>query len=312
MSVDISVDTGISDKPARLPMPSRIVSRCMLITFLFLFIHPSYAQPFLWQASGKHTFYLFGTIHLPDPRLASITRDVLAKVKESTAFYGELDLSEQNLLQIRQSMWLPGDETIYDRVPADIQLKVGEYLVSVNPEINLDFFSNQKVWVLAVTLTLLQQQLRYPQLYPMDVTLFNEAISLGKRVGGLETVEDQTSAFDALSNDQQVQLLEDTVDYLIEQDDEFISDSVQEYIDGDLDGLMEHLVAYMQNDDLYDDLLSRLIHQRNVQMAESITTLVSQNPDDHFFFAVGAGHFWGYGSIIELLEEQGYTIESVE
>ena len=90
------------------------------------------------------------------------------------------------------------------------------------------------------------------------------------------------------------------------------SEWAEYYAAGDLDGLMEHLVAYMQNDDLYDDLLSRLIHQRNVQMAESITTLVSQNPGDHFFFAVGAGHFWGDGSIIELLEEQGYTIESVE
>ena len=286
--------------------------KCVLLLLLSISFQSSHAQSFLWQASGKQTFYLFGTIHLPDPRLTTISDDVLARVQESTAFYGELDLSRKNLLQIRQSMWLPGDETIYDKVPADIQLKVNEYLVSVNPQINLDYFSNQKVWVLAVTLTLLQQQLRYPQLYPLDVMLFNEAVSLGKNVGGLEAIEDQTGIFDALSNDQQVQLLEDTAEFLIEQDDEFISQSVQEYIDGDLDGLMKHLMAYMQGDELYDNLLFQLINQRNMQMAERIISLTSQNPDEQYFFAVGVGHFWGDDSIIKLLEQQGYTIESVE
>ena len=312
MSVDISVKAEISDHPVRLHTSSCGLLKYVLIIFLLFFSYTTHAQPFLWQATGKHTFYLFGTIHLPDPRLALITNHVLTKVEESTAFYGELDLSKENLLYIRQSMWLPDDETIYDRVPADIQLKVSEYLASVNPEINLDFFSNQKVWVLAVTLTLLQQQLRYPQLYPVDVILFNEAVLLGKKVGGLESIEDQTRAFDALSNDQQVQLLEDTADFLIEQDDEFVDQSIQEYMDGDLNGLMKHLVAYMQDDDLYEDLLFNLINQRNTQMAENIMNLVSQNPDDQFFFAVGVGHFWGENSIIKLLEAQGYIIESVE
>lgn len=312
MSFDITVTRAVSGNSVTVHGFSRMLLKCVLLLLLSISFQSSHAQSFLWQASGKQTFYLFGTIHLPDPRLTTISDDVLARVQESTAFYGELDLSRKNLLQIRQSMWLPGDETIYDKVPADIQLKVNEYLVSVNPQINLDYFSNQKVWVLAVTLTLLQQQLRYPQLYPLDVMLFNEAVSLGKNVGGLEAIEDQTGIFDALSNDQQVQLLEDTAEFLIEQDDEFISQSVQEYIDGDLDGLMKHLMAYMQGDELYDNLLFQLINQRNMQMAERIISLTSQNPDEQYFFAVGVGHFWGDDSIIKLLEQQGYTIESVE
>ena len=166
--------------------------------------------------------------------------------------------------------------------------------------------------MLAVTLTLLEQQLRYPQLYPIDLILFNEAVSIGKKVGGLETIEDQTSAFDSLSADQQVQLLQDTLEFLVEQEDEFIGESVQDYIDGDLDSLMDNLMAYMKGDEFYDDLIFQLLNQRNIKMTESIINLVSHNPDERYFFAVGVGHFWGSGSIIELLKEQGYSIESVE
>ena len=296
-------------------MISVIAKKICKFLFLACFIlsgHNLCAHPFLWQASGEYTFYLFGTIHVPDPRIATLPNEVADAVDDSTVFYGELNLAEENLLEIRHSMLIPGDKTLYDFLSFKTQDKVDRYLTSINPELNLDYFANQKIWVLAVTLTLLEQQLRYPRLYPNDVVLFKKAVTLGKKVGGLETIEEQTSVFDALSIAEQIQLLEDTVDYLDKQQDSFIGLSVQDYIDGDLDSLMKHLLSYMQGDELYEDLLFQLMDQRNIHMADRMMKLVSKNPEERFFFSVGVGHFWGDTSIIELLKEQGYTIELVE
>ena len=284
----------------------------LFISSLLLFAQQLHAHPFLWQASGEYTFYLFGTLHLPDPRIATLPNEVVEAINDSTAFYGELDLGKDNLLEIRQSMLIPGDKTIYDFLSYNTQRKVDNYLLSINPELNLAYFANQKIWVLAVTLTLLEQQLRYPRLFPIDVVLFNKAVTLDKKVGGLETIEEQTSVFDALSIGEQIQLLEDTVDYLDEQQDSFIGESVQDYIDGDLESLVNHLLSYMQGDELYEDLLFQLMDQRNIHMADKMMKLVSRNPDERYFFAVGVGHFWGDTSIIELLKEQGYSFELVE
>ncbi|MEM8845128.1 MAG: TraB/GumN family protein [Pseudomonadota bacterium] len=290
------------------PKPFKI----LLASYIFFFAAQAHAHPFLYQASGDTTFYLFGTIHVPDPRIATLPNEVVQAMEESTAFYGELDLGEDNLMQIKESMMIPGNKTIYDLISIDTQNKVNNYLASINPDLNLDYFANRKIWVLAVTISLLEQQLRYPQLSPIDVALFNKAVELNKKAGGLETIEEQAGPFDALSNDEQIQLLEDTIDYLTEQDDDFIGSSVQDYIDGDLDGLVDELTSYMQGEVFYDDLLFQIVDQRNVHMADRIANMVSQNPDDKYFFAVGVGHLWGDASIISLLEERGYSFELVE
>ncbi|MFK7794017.1 MAG: TraB/GumN family protein, partial [Gammaproteobacteria bacterium] len=69
---------------------------------------------------------------------------------------------------------------------------------------------------------------------------------------------------------------------------------------------------YMQDNEFYDQLLDRLINQRNYKMTETIHHLVSENTSESYFFAIGAGHFWGDNGIDRLLQEKGYTLEKID
>ena len=283
-----------------------------LLLFSSLAVH---AQPFLWQVTGEHEFYMFGTIHLPDPRVTSLSEKVVQALEDSNVFYAELDLSEENTMLIKQSMWLPEGKNLYSFLPEELQAKISKYIKEINPELNLEFFSKQKIWVLAITLTVLEQQLKYPGQPPLDTVLYERAVSLGLDTGGLETVDEQLKVFDSMTSEQQIEFLNDTVDFMnstMGNEQPFIEESLNAYIDGDLDVLMEHLMSYMKDNAFYDDLLDRLINQRNIKMANKILNLISEEPEKKYFFAVGAGHFWGEKGINTILEEKGYTIKSIE
>ncbi|MDW3094841.1 MAG: TraB/GumN family protein [Gammaproteobacteria bacterium] len=295
----------------------KIKSSSGVLAFIFLLAWNSslYAHPFLWKVSGDHEFYLFGTIHLPDPRVTDISDEVEIALKQSTSFYAELDLSESNTMMIKQSMWLPEKMNLYDYLSVELEENIESYLKQINPELNLEFFAKQKLWVLAITLTVIEQQLKYPGQLALDAKLFNQAKSLGLMTGGLESVEEQLQVFEQMTVDEQIMFLSDTVEFMIatnNNEDNFIEESIVAYLNGDLDQLMAHLMSYMKDNEFYTDLLDRLIDKRNIRMADTIVSLVSENPSQKYFFAIGAGHFWGDASINNILMNKGYSIQIVE
>tara|TARA_R110002096_G_scaffold319253_4_gene513485 strand:+ start:1299 stop:2204 length:906 start_codon:yes stop_codon:yes gene_type:complete len=294
----------------------KIKSKNYILAIILLAFHSSlYAHPFLWKVTGEHEFYLFGTIHLPDPRVTELPEEVTQALKESTSFYAELDLSESNTMMIKQSMWLPDKKTLHDHLPAQLQSQIETYLKQVHPELNLEFFIKQKIWVLAITLTVIEQQLKYPGQLALDAALFEQAAGMKLSTGGLESVEEQLSVFDIMTEKQQLTFLSDTLEYLQtskDQNYDFIEESIEAYLHGDLDLLMTYLMSYMKDNELYSQLLDRLIDQRNYKMVETIHHLVNENSSQSYFFAIGAGHFWGHNGINTLLQEKGYTLEQID
>ena len=295
-------------------MNRKVINSCLALV-LFACSFQLSAHPFLWKASGEHTFYLFGTIHLPDPRITTLPTEVIQALDQSTAFYAELDLSESNIIEIAQLMWLPEGQTLFDLLSEKMQLRVGELLKNINPGINIEMFSNQKVWALAVTLTLLEQQLAHPGQPPLDIVLYEKASKQAMLTGGLETIHEQMNIFEEMSTDEQIRLLRDTVEFMEQAQQKQTSvaeESIEAYLRGDLNQLMKYLMSYMKDEPFYDDLMKRLMDDRNIQMTETMLSLVDQNPEQTFFFAIGAGHFWGTVGINVLLEQKGYSIEQID
>ncbi len=294
----------------------RVYGCRIIVLIVLLFCNASIqAHPFLWKVSGAHEFYMFGTIHLPDPRVTTLPEEVNQALADSDSFYAELDLSEENTMLIKQSMWLPEKKSLYDYLTSELEADISGYLRAINKDLNLEFFAKQKIWVLAITLTVLEQQLKYPGHPPLDTVLYDQAVALGLTTGGLETVDEQLSVFEKMSVEQQLIFLEDTVNFMKlsrTNSQTFIEQSIIAYLDGDLDALMDHLMSYMKDNEFYEQLLDRLINQRNLNMANKMLALVSQAPEKKYFFAVGAGHFWGTEGIHSILEEQGYVIETIE
>lgn len=282
---------------------------------LLLFASHLNAHPFLWKATGEHTFYLFGTIHLPDPRVTDIPDEVLNALQSSTHFYAELDLSESNLIEIAEFTRLQEDRSLTDVLPQALIYKLDALLKTMHPTFSTSTFNSLKVWVMAISLMIIEQQQKFPLQPPLDLSLYERAIALGMNTGGIETNEEQFQIFDDLSEDEQIILLSDTIDYIQDAkaaNKNVIEESIQAYLAGDLDKLTDQLLAYMQGERFYEDLLTQIIDDRNNEMTQTIQMLVEENPNEIFFFAIGAGHFAGQSGIKSRLEKAGYNIDLVD
>lgn len=274
-----------------------------------------YAHPFLWKVTGEHTFYLFGTIHLPDPRVTDLPEEVLSALQTATSFYAELDLSESNLMEVAEISRLQDDQTLTDVLPKAVVDELDTLLKQMHPTLNTATFDSLKVWVMAISLLIIEQQQKFPLQPPLDLALYERSISLGMNTGGIETNEEQFQIFDDLTLDEQIILLRDTINYIQSAkatNKDVIEESIQAYLAGDLDKLTEKLLSYMQGEPFYEKLLTRIIDERNQEMTQTIQSLVEENPKETYFFAIGAGHFAGEGGITSRLENKGYSIELID
>lgn len=294
---------------------SDIKNYVTLCVILLIYHSPLHAHPFFWKVKGENEFYMFGTIHLPDPRVTHLPEEVKQALENSTALYTELDLSESNTMMIKQSMWLPEKKNLTEYLSPKQEKDINQYLQQVNPVLNLGFFVRQKIWVLAITLALLEQQLKSPDQSALDKVLYEQAILLGLDTGGLESVEEQMQVFEAMTIKEQLKFLDDTLEYMKSTKAykyDFIEESINAYLEGDLDLLMTNLMSYMKDEPFYEKLLVRLIDQRNVKIVDTMLALAKSHPATQYFFAVGVGHFWGDKGIDSLLTEKGYKIQVVE
>ena len=161
---------------------------------------------------------------------------------------------------------------------------------------------------------ILETQLKNPGVLPMDARLYNQAEQEGKTVGGLETIEEQVQIFDSLSEQEQVKMLRDTLDFLDEynaQGIDMIDQLIDWYVRGDLAEFGELMVGYVREDAFYEAFVEKVLYQRNYLMADRIEAFLKEHPNRSNFFAIGAGHYWGETGVQNLLAEKGFEIRRI-
>ena len=162
-----------------------------------------------------------------------------------------------------------------------------------------------KPWAAAVTLS--TPALETGQI--LDLVLYQEALQQDKAVYGLETVREQLDLFDSMSESDQVTLLRDAVDKFPELD-ALHAELLEVYKQRDLEGLLAINETSMQAEDqrLAKEFQRRVIDDRNHRMAERMQPYLRQGKA---FVAVGALHLPGEQGLLNLLEQQGYTVRRV-
>jgi len=140
----------------------------------------------------------------------------------------------------------------------------------------------------------------------LDMMLYQSALEQGKSVHGLETVEEQLNVFEALSEKDQVLLLQDAVENFPALD-ALHAELLQAYKQRDLAGLMALGEAAMQAGDqqLADEFQQHLVVDRNHRMSDRMQVYLRQG---EVFIAVGALHLPGEEGLLKLLEQQGFTV----
>nr|CAB3267207.1 metalloprotease TIKI1 [Phallusia mammillata] len=195
------------------------------------------------------------------------------------------------------------------------------------------------VWVMLMVNSLTEADIRTQGIPVLDLHLAHEAGRLGKNVGAVEEVDEQCKPLNGLNLTQVLFALNHTLlmqerlrfgtvappyttDDLIHQyncgdlnSSIFDSDSSQFpklVNDTDLEGETESREAKEMADNVDYYFKKELIYRRNERMAHRVKTLLKQHSDESFFFAFGAGHFLGNGSVIDFLRKDGFEIEHWE
>jgi uncharacterized protein YbaP (TraB family) len=168
-----------------------------------------------------------------------------------------------------------------------------------NPEVVV---AMMKPWAVAVTLMLPPSETGMV----LDLVLYQQALSKGKTVTGLESATEQMDVFDKLSVQEQIDLLEDALDNLQDMP-KMLQALKTAYLARDLKRMVEISDQSMRDSSerMQDHFNQRLLVDRNHRMAERMQPQLRKGGE---FIAVGAMHLPGEQGLLNLLTRQGYTV----
>jgi uncharacterized protein YbaP (TraB family) len=263
-----------------------------------------YGKGLLWkiEAPGVTVSHLFGTIHSDDPRVTALPQAVTRSLDASSRFVMEAIMDGESLLRMAEVMFFNDERTLEQVIGQKLYTESVQALNARGiPTLGLE---KQKPW--AVMMALSMPPPKTGEF--LDLVLQARATQQSKPVSGLESIAEQLAVFDGLPLPQQIALLEDTVRMQADLDKEFEA-LHKAYLARDLAAIMAISEKHKPGDErLYNEVMDRLLDQRNRRMAERMAPLLRQGGA---FIAVGAAHLPGETGLLRLLEKAGYRVTVV-
>ncbi len=264
-------------------------------------------RPALWKvADADTTIWLFGTIHaLPpgtqwfDGRIAQAfgaSQEVVTEIIEEEPAKMQALVMERAVLprgQTLRSLMSAKERAAYEKALAGIGLPAGA-------------FDTFEPWYAAIGLsTLPLMQGGYTREAGVDQTLDARARQEGRKREAVETAEHQLALFDSFPLAVQKRYLAEVVGNLptLKED---LGQMIAAWQRGDAETLAQIMNA-TEDDPL---LLETLLVGRNREWAGWIDNRL--DAPGTVFFAVGAGHLAGKGSVQEQLARRGFKVERVQ
>lgn len=267
--------------------------------------------PALWKVGDADTtIYLFGTVHVLPPDLVWRTAKIDTALNESKAIYFETDINPDpaKLLPFVQSIGMyPVSESLSDRLkPVD---RTALAAAAEKLDVPMSMLNRMKPWFAAVNLSeLMIANAGYQVDSGVERKLSPDAISSGKQVRKLETVEEQLGVFAELPEEVQIEFLMDGVRHM-DEESKTLDDMVKSWARGDTDNLDKIMIQQdlAESPAVYQALL---VH-RNANWVKKLDELIKTEPGT-FFVAVGAAHLIGKDSVIAQLAPLGHMAERIE
>jgi uncharacterized protein YbaP (TraB family) len=267
----------------------------------------AHGQGLLWriedpQHRNRAPSYVFGTIHLGDPRVTAVPPEVKSALLGSQTFFMEAKFDPGAMTEFVQQMTLPADKSLEAVAGPTLFLRAAQLLSRFN--VPAEQARHMRPW--AVFMTLNQPQGEHG--LPLDLVLMQMASEAGKPVAGIETLREQADVFAGFSDSDQVAMLRDSVCYYYRVQDDMLQ-LLDMYLARDLTGIVRLANAYEGSDsDLAARMLKVLVSDRNLRMAQRLQPSLQHGGA---FIAVGALHLPGNDGLLHLLEQRGYGVTRV-
>lgn len=262
-----------------------------------------HAQGLLWKVSkaGKDSSYLYGTIHVSDPEVTTLTDQVSNALEDSDFFVMEALPDTAQMMSFSRTMFFNDGQLLSSFVDAPIYEKTKEILHAY--KLSSDSVSIMKPWAAFLIMN-------YPpdQGEPLDMVLLSLAKLNSAEVAGLESLKEQADIFTRLSMEDQVMLLTDTVCHydLVVKDFEVMKSI---YLEQDLASLYNYVHKNSMSDKpMYQRLMEKLIDERNYIMTERMQRYLNKG---NAFIAIGAMHLPGKEGVLSRLEKKGYSVTAI-
>ena len=273
----------------------------------------------LWKIEkpGVEPSYLFGTMHMTDPRVIDLTPEARKAYEGSSEVIIETtDVLDEKIstaaLLARPDLMMFTDATTLSSLVKPEQLAVledglrkrGMPLVTVN---------KMKPWMIAGVLAMPACELkRKSDGAPfLDIKLAEDAKASGKPIDGLETMIEQLDSMAALPMDQHIESLVETA-ALGDEINDVMETMILLYTEGKIAWITPLLKqvapAGLNGEANYADFEEIMIHARNVRMAERARKFLAKG---NAFVAVGAMHLPGDAGLVELFRKDGYKLTAL-
>ena len=244
---------------------------------------------------------MYGTIHIQNKKVFAFD-DVVTKAFESCdAFAMEILMDEINPDEIKEAMFM--EKNTIDEFLTDEQYHILDSVVKEKTGTGMLMYKKMKPFFLSSQL--MQMGMEQDMELALDLYFLDKARKAGKSCYGVEKFMDQINAIDAISLEEQVEMLyTGLTDTSSVNSDQQFDELLQAYLDFDMIKIFE-----VSNDTaLPKEFNKAFLVDRNIGMAKNFIKIAKK---ESLFCAVGAAHLPGDKGVIELLRKKGYTVEPV-
>jgi uncharacterized protein YbaP (TraB family) len=277
------------------------------------------SEAVLWkiEKQGVAPSYLFGTMHLTDPRITVLPE------KAKTAIAGSktvvLEVADVSQEAMTAAMTKSGALLLYtDGTTLASKLSPDEYkqvqAVVAKSGMPAEFAALMRPWIVSLFLAMSDCERKQVTAGApvLDGKVSEEAKAHNVKVIGFETVEQQLQALASVPEDQQVAMLKVGLKY-VQRSDDMMETLVQMYLKRKIAAAMPFQIALAAEKgtpaSAFEGFKKSLLADRNLRMRDGALPILSEG---NAFIAVGALHLGGSDGLVALLREAGYTVTAVE
>jgi len=261
----------------------------------------------LWSIqNGSHTLYLLGSIHVLKSDAYPLAAEIEDAYSSSQKVVFETDMNAMADPAVAQKMMqlalYPEGQTLNQHLSADTLNKLKTKMSELG--LPMQQFGRFKPWFIALTLAQLElQRLGYNPAYGIDMHFFGRTKSDEKQTGFLEPIDFQINLLGKMDASNQDALLVQTLE---EMDivTELAADMLAYWESGDAENLYHLLNKSFEK---HPNLRDKLLVQRNKRWVSGIEALMKENKN--VLVIVGAGHLVGPDSLVDLLQDKGYSVK---
>jgi len=264
----------------------------------------------LWQVEKGTAApsYVFGTFHVPDPRVEHLP----ARVENlfDTIDRLVLEVHPDELGRAGDLALLPPGETL-DRF---LDAGTRSQLLEMGGEAGLpaEAVLRMRPMMIAGVVSIPPRMIRRLAAGQegVDLQLVKSAIARGIPIYALETVEEQIDTLSAMEHGHEAEILRQTV-ALRSQREEIYERMLEAYLSGDILAFLDWTLETFRGEDeaLAQAFMDEIVYRRNRLF---VTRLGRHLADGNALIAVGAAHIPGRDGVLDLLEAQGYRITRLE